>query len=120
MLVNTDCTVYRYADGGYERVYIPAVFWRDSHGVRVASGGLITVDEVLLYIPEEHAELAPRTPQKDILVRGSCPHTFDNTSATSVSASLRELNARYTAVTVTSVSDKRYGAALRHIKVVAK
>ena len=119
-MTNTDCTLYRYDDGGYERVYIPKCFWQDSCGVKISTGGFIPVDEVLVYIPEEYAEFSPRNPKKDILVRGNCSHVFDNSNEVTVSASLRKLNTEHETVTVSSVLDKLYGTSLRHIKVVAK
>ena len=120
MLTNTDCTVYRYQESGYERLYIPDCFWQDSHNVKITTGAFIQVDETLIYIPESHSKLAPRTPQKDLIVRGNCPYVFDNASDATISASLKALNYRYDVVIVTSIAYKQYGAALRHIKVVAE
>ncbi len=120
MLTNTDCTVYRFSDSGYERVYIPACFWQDSHNVKTSPGAFVSVDETLVYIPEKYSDFAPKKPQKDLLVRGNCPHVFDNTSDATISAGLRALNSHFEVVTATSVANKCYGAALRHIKVVAK
>lgn len=120
MLTNTDCTVYRHTERGYERVYIPACFWQDSHSVGLSAGGLVPADEVLLYIPEEYASRAPKTPQKDILVRGRCAYSFNNSTASTVSESLRKLTSTFATVTVVSVANKLYGTAARHIKVVAR
>lgn len=119
MLTNASCTVYHQrADGGYDREFIPACFWMDSRGASVQTGGIVPGGGVIVYFPEESApEL---TAQGDILVRGECPHLFDNTDAASVSVSRRALAAAYDIATVTDVDDKRYGTALRHIKVTAK
>lgn len=120
VLKNTDCTVYRYVDGGYMREYIPECFWHEVHGVKLSAGGFIATDEVYIYISEEHAAKAPETAQKDIVIKGNCPFAFDNTSDATVSAGLRKLKSDHSVVTVISVSDKRYGEHLRHIKVVCK
>lgn len=119
MLANASCTVYhRNADGGYDREFVPECFWMDSRGASVQTGGIVPAAGVTAYFPEKYAPKL--TAQGDILVRGECPHVFDNTDAAAVSASYRELTAAYDIVTVTEVSDKRYGIALRHIKVTAK
>lgn len=120
MLTNASCTVYhKNTDGGYDREFIPACFWMDSRGASVTTGGVVPGVGVIVYFP---ADTAPKlTAQGDILVRGDCPHVFDNTSAASISASLTALRTTYDIATATDVDDKRYGGArLRHVKVVAK
>lgn len=119
MLTNASCTVYhKRADGGYDREFVPAVFWMDSRSASVKTGGIVPGVGVIVYFPE--ATVPKLTAQGDILVRGDCPQLFDNTSPATVSASHRALTAAYDIATVTDVDDKRYGTALRHVKVVAK
>lgn len=119
MLTNASCTVYRKnANGGYDREFVPTCFWMDSRGASVKTGGVVGETGVTVYFPSRSAPTL--TAQSDILVRGDCPHVFDNTSASSISSSLRVLAAAYDIVTVASVEDKRYGATIPHIKVVAK
>lgn len=90
----------------------------DSRGASVTTGGIVSEAGVIIYIPEAHAPAL--IAQKDILVRGDCPHTFDNSSPAAISQSFEALRKAYELATVTAVDDKRYGSALRHIKVTAK
>ncbi len=119
VLTNASCTVYhKNADGGYDREFVPACFWMDSRGASVQTGGIVPGVGVIVYFPEA---VAPKlTAQGDILVRGDCPHLFDDTTAATISAGLTALRTAYDIATVTDVDDKRYGTALRHVKVTAK
>lgn len=119
VLTNGSCTVYHQAEsGGYDREFIPDCFWMDSRGASATTGGIISEAGVIVYIPEAHA---PKLiAQKDIIVRGNCPHTFDNSTPAAISQSFEALRKAYELATVTAVDDKRYGSALRHIKVTAK
>ena len=117
MLTNTDCTLYRASGIGYERIYIPAVFWMESRGAALMKGANEDVG-ITVYIPEEYADSAPKTPMKDMLVKGECKIEFDNTSEKTVSESMRDLR-NYLPAVVKAVDNKLYGTALRHIKVTA-
>lgn len=118
MLFNSSCTVYRAIEKGFERSFIPECFWQESRGASLAKGGVLEDGGVFVYIPEKYAALAPKTPQKDMLVKGDCPFEFDNSSDKTVSDSMRTLRV-YSPATVKSIDDKLYGAALRHVKVTA-
>lgn len=118
MLFNSSCTVYRAIEKGFERSFIPECFWQESRGASLAKGGVLEDVGVFVYIPEKYAALAPRTAQKDMLVKGDCPLEFDNSSEKTVSDGMRALR-EYFPVTVKSVDDKLYGTALRHVKVTA-
>ena len=119
VLTNGSCTVYHQAEsGGYDREFIPDCFWMDSRGASVPTGGIISEAGVIVYIPEAHA---PKLiAQKDIIVRGNCPHVFSGSTPAAISQSFAALREAYELATVTAVDDKRYGSALRHIKVTAK
>ena len=119
VLTNGSCTVYHQAEsGGYDREFIPDCFWMDSRGASVTTGGIISEAGVIVYIPEAHA---PKLiAQKDIIVRGNCPHVFSGSTPAAISQSFAALRKAYELATVTAVDDKRYGSALRHIKVTAK
>lgn len=119
VLTNGSCTVYHQAEsGGYDREFIPDCFWMDSRGASVTTGGIISEAGVIVYIPEAHA---PKLiAQKDIIVRGNCPHVFSGSTPAAISQSFAALREAYELATVTAVDDKRYGSALRHIKVTAK
>lgn len=120
MIYNESITVYRIQDGGgFERVFIPECFATESRGASVSQTGFADASGFVAYIPAKYAELAPKTAAKDIIVKGSCAFTFDNTSPKTVSESLKALRASADIFTVRSIDDKRYGFSLRHIKVVA-
>ena len=118
MLTNTDCTLYQASGIGYERVYIPAVFWMESRGAALMKGANVEDVGITVYIPEEYADSAPKTPMKDMIVKGECKFVFDNTSEKTVSEGMRDLRYHSPAV-VKAVDNKLYGTALRHIKVTA-
>ena len=119
VLTNGSCTVYHQTEsGGYDREFIPACFWMDSRGASVTTGGIVSDVGVIIYIPETHA---PKLiAQKDIIVRGNCPHVFSGSTPAAISQSFEALRKAYELATVTAVDDKRYGSALRHIKVTAR
>ena len=119
MLTNGSCTVYHQTEsGGYDREFIPDCFWMDSRGASVTTGGIVSEAGVIVYIPEAHA---PKLiAQKDIIVRGNCPHVFSGSTPAAISQSFARLREAYELATVTAVDDKCYGGALRHIKVTAK
>ena len=119
VLTNGSCTVYHQTEsGGYDREFIPACFWMDSRGASVSTGGVVSEVGVIVYIPEAHA---PKLiAQKDIIVRGNCPHVFSGGTPAEISQIFARLRAAYELATVTAVYDKCYGGALRHIKVTAK
>lgn len=121
MLTNADCTVYRYnkANQGFDRYYIPAVMWRESKGANVLKSGLQSIDSVTVFISAQYVKSAPKTPAKDMLVKGNCDFVFDNTSLQTVSESLKTLRAQRDFVTVSAVDEMLYGG-LPHIEVSAK
>lgn len=114
MLTNSSCTVYR--EKSFERVFIPACFWKDSRGKALVKGGMTEDAAVVVYIPETYADLAPKP--RDIIVRGKCAVEVDTTSEKAVSDGVKALRAS-DPVTVRTVEDKLYGRFCRHVKVVA-
>lgn len=114
MLTNSSCTVYR--EKTFERVFIPSCFWKDSRGKAISKGGMSEDAAVVVYIPENYAELSPKP--RDIIVRGKCAVEVDTTSEKAVSDGVKTLRAS-DPVTVRTVEDKLYGAFCRHVKVVA-
>lgn len=114
MLMNSSCTVFR--EKTFERVFIPSCFWKDSRGKAISKGGMTDDAAVVVYIPENYAELSPKP--RDILVRGKCTVEVDTTSEKAVSDGVKALRAS-DPVTVRTVEDKLYGRFCRHVKVVA-
>lgn len=119
VLTNGSCTIYHQTEsGGYDREFVPECFWMDSRGASVTTGGIVSEVGVIVYIPEAHA---PKLiAQRDIIVRGNCPHVFSGSTPAAISQSFAHLREAYELATVTAVDDKRYGSALRHIKVTAR
>ena len=119
MMVNADCTLYRYNKdtGGYDRFLIPSVYWHESKGGNTLKSGLQTVHSTTVFIYA--SDTLPETPTKDILVKGSCPFHFDNTSEKSISESFSSFRKQHKFVTVMSVDDCNFGS-LPHWEITAK
>lgn len=119
MLTNGSFTLYHLReDGGYDRAFIPECFWMDARGSSATTGAMAASRAITIYLSEKviPAEIASR----DIVVYGNCAFTFTNDTPETISQSLRELVETYEVATITEIEDKRYGSALRHIKVTAK
>ena len=138
MLVNTDCTLYRYIepqrirlidgyptiDGvrisikeGYERIYIPKAFWNDSRTTKLSKVGMVTDNSTVIYLYNK-AEI-PFISGRDFILQGDCDFEFDNTNESTMSQSLKEFKKLYRFLTVSSVNNCWYGG-LPHFEVNAK
>ena len=119
MMVNADCTLYRYNDKteGYDRFFIPSVYWHENKGGNTLKSGLQTVHGTTVFIYD--SAFLPETPTKDILVKGNCGFKFDNTSQKTVSESFSDFRKKYSFVTVMSVDDCNFGG-LPHWEITAK
>lgn len=117
MMVNVDCTLYRYENGGFVRYIIPNVYWRESKAANVLKSGLMSVDSTTVYLYND--AVVPTSPSKDMLVKGVCPFEFDNTSTQTVSQSMKTFTAQYSPVTVMSVDCMMFGG-LPHIEISAR
>lgn len=117
MMVNADCTLYRYENGGFVRYVIPKVYWRESKAANVMRSGLASADSTTVYLYDD--AVVPATPTKDMLVKGVCAFAFDNTSPQTVSQSMRMFTAQYSPVTVMSVDNMMFGG-LPHIEISAR
>ena len=119
MLKNADCTLYLYDknNGGFIRYFISDVYWHESKAQNVLKSGLSSADSTTVYL--YNTEVVPKTPSKDMLVKGDCSFEFDNTSSQTVSKSMAEFRKQFDFVTVSSVDDVRYGG-LPHIEISAK
>ena len=118
-MTNADCTLYRYNDvtQGYDRYFIPSVYWRESKGGNTLKSGLQSVHSTTVYIYDGCT--LPGTPTKDMLVKGDCPFRFDNSSPKSISESFSRFRKQHKFVTVMSVDDCNFGG-LPHYEVTAK
>ena len=68
MMVNADCTLYRYENGGFVRYVIPKVYWRESKAANVMRSGLASADSTTVYLYDD--AVVPTSPSKDMLVKG--------------------------------------------------
>ena len=119
MLKNADCTLYKYnkLSGGYTRHFISGVYWRENKAGNVLKSGLQTADSTTVYIFDD--AVLPETPTKDMLVKGNCLFEFTNTSAATISASMKTFRETNAFVTVMSIDNMMYGG-LPHIEISAK
>lgn len=119
MLKNADCTLYLYdkTTQGYERFFIPEVYWQESKAGNVLKSGLKNAHNTTVYIYSPCT--VPETPTKDMLVKGLCPFEFDNSSQKTISESMKEFRSLYAFVTVESVDNCFYGS-LPHFEISAQ
>ncbi len=119
MMTNADCTLYKYdgATGGFIRHFISGVYWRENKTGNVLKGGLQTSDSTTVYLYSDN--VVPSTPTRDMLVKGNCDYTFNNTSEQTISQSLNQFRKSYNFVTVMSVENDMFGG-LPHIEISAK
>lgn len=117
MLVNANCTLYRYENGGYQRYVIHNVYWRENKAGNVLKSGLVNADKTTIYFYTDDA--VPDSLTKDMLVKGVCEFEFDNTSQKSVSDSMKQFMSQYEYVTVMSVDNMMFGG-LPHIEISAR
>lgn len=138
MLCDTSCTVYKYNGLGYERYVIESCHWQENKASNVIKSGMQNADGLTVYIPLNciilapckiapsiyllpGAETTPSQATKDIIVKGECNFTFDNTSQQSVSESIKMLKSQCDVFTVMSIDRKLYGSEnLQHVKISAR
>lgn len=133
------CTVYKSNGNGYYRYFVPRCHWQENKARNVLKSGMQNADSVTIYIPANcmvispsnnyypsidffaNAETVPNQAAQDIIVKGECNFTFNNTNQQSVSESLREFAKSNRYHTVMSIDRKLYGSKnLQHIKISAR
>lgn len=122
MITNSDCTLYQFNGKGYDRLYISAVMWQEHRSGSVSKQGFQSADGIVIFIPKENVpKTASYNPTKDIIVKGNCNFTFDNSSEKTVSESLKALRSKHQYFTVMTIDNKLYGSqSLQHIKITAR
>lgn len=124
MFTNADITLYSCSkDGKYTRKVINNVFWDDVKQSNVIKSGITTADSVKIKIPlESIKESLPFTLMKDLIVKGVITEEIDNTSQSTISASLSALKNKYDkVVTLSVVDEKLYGSQnMQHITLSCK
>lgn len=118
-MTNADCTLYRYnkLTDGYDRFFIPSVYWHETKGDSIGKSGSDNQDSTTVYIFSRC--ILPETPAKDMLVKGNCSFYFDNTSQKSVSESFQKFRNQHRFVTVMKIADCFFGS-LPHCEISAK
>ena len=119
MLINADCTLYLFdkSTGGFKRNFISDVYWDNSKSANILKSGLRNIDSVTVYLYSD--AIKPLNLQKDMLVKGLCDFEFDNTSAKTISESMKIFREKYPDfVTVNAVDEAMFGG-LPHIEISA-
>jgi len=132
MLMNECCTIYlknkHGSFDGFDRYFIPKCHWQESEASNVLKSGLQNADGITVYVLKKDisAELetalrARKKAAQDIIIKGECNFTFDNSTQQKVSESLRALNADNDTHTIMSIDRLLYGSEdLQHYKFSAR
>ena len=128
MLTESCCTLYLRNGEGFDRHFLPACHWQERKAANVLKSGMQDADGVVVYLFEQkldeslvNALKARKQAAQDLIVKGECHFTFDNSSPQKASESLRALNASYDVHTVMSIDRLLYGSPeLRHFKLSAR
>lgn len=123
MYTNADMTLYcGDPKTGYTRKVIKRVFWQEVKQSNIEKTGLTSADSIKVFIPVESApEGLKFTTSKDMVVKGVVETEFDNTSPTTISASLTALKASHDVYTVSVADGKLYGSPrMQHYQIMAK
>lgn len=94
----------------------------------VLKSGLQNADGITVYsfVKDMSDELitvlkSRRNAAQDLIVKGECNFTFDNSAPQSASASLKQLNADYDVHTIMNIDRLLYGSdELKHFKISAR
>lgn len=122
MICTSDCTVFIALEKGFESRYIPECHWVENLSSDVLKTGQTKSDTVTVYIPSEYSAFAPKSTDRDMVVKGKCDFVFDNTDDKTVSESMREFRKQHKCFTVKEIDSKLYiySSNVSHIKVVAR
>ena len=128
MLNNEDCTLFLKNGNGFESFYISRCHWQESEASNVLKSGLQNADGITVYIfikdiDEElkHALETRRKAAQDVIVKGECNFTFDNSTPQTAAQSLKTLNADYNVHTVMHIDKLLYGSPdMQHFKISAR
>jgi hypothetical protein len=123
MYTNADITLYSCgADGKYTRKIINKIFWQEVKQSNIEKTGLTSADSVKIFIPASSApDGLNLTPIKDLIVKGETAFVFDNTSQSTIAASLTALKATNKVVAVSVADNKLYGSQnMQHYQISCK
>lgn len=118
MQTNTTATLFHLSGGNWSKSNLGDVMWQERKASNVVKTGITNADSVVVFVPTESLEV---TLAKDIIVKGECSLTIDNTSAHTQSNSLEAIMKLGTAHTITSCDECKYGSrVLWHYKLSCK
>jgi hypothetical protein len=120
MITNADMTLYSCgSDGKYTRRIINDVFWQEVKQSNVEKIGLTSADSLKVFIPSSSAPNGlDFTTSKDLVIKGGVLMEFNNTSQSTISASLTALKAAHDVYTVTVADGKLYGSQnMQHYQI---
>jgi hypothetical protein len=123
MYTNADMTLYSCSKNGkYTRKVINKVFWEEVKQSNIEKTGLTSADSVKVFIPASSVpDGLDFTTSKDLVIKGEVLTEFDNTSQSTISASLTALKASHYVYTVTVADGKLYGSpSMQHYQISCK
>ncbi|MBR2731392.1 MAG: hypothetical protein IKD72_05340 [Clostridia bacterium] len=120
MYTNTCATVYAKQNGGYRRIFLPAVFWDAVQQSNTVRSGATVTDSAALFIPFDGQRLTLQA--GDLVLPGNVGFAFDSTSEQTISESLKTLRALHGPVyAVTAFDAKLFGSrSMWHYEVSLK
>ena len=128
MLDNETCTLYIKDGNGFNAYFVERCHWQESKASNVVKSGLQNADGIIVYIFVEGLDdelksvlESRRNAAQDIIVKGECNFTFDNSTPQAAAQSLKTLNAEYDVHTIMSIDRLLYGSPdLQHFKLSAR
>ena len=125
MLTESSSAIYLYKGTGFDRYFIPECHWQESKAANVLKSGNQNADGITVYIPADvwiaNIKIGTLNTVKDIIIKGECDFTFNNSSDNAASESLKSLRENYEIHTIMNIDRKLYGMPdLQHIKISAR
>ena len=128
MLDNETCTLYIKDGNGFNAYFVERCHWQESKASNVVKSGLQNADGIIVYIFVEGLDdelksvlESRRNAAQDVIVKGECNFTFDNSTPQAAAQSLKTLNAEYDVHTIMSIDRLLYGSPdLQHFKLSAR
>lgn len=128
MLDNETCTLYIKDGNGFNAYFVERCHWQESKASNVVKSGLQNADGIIVYIFVEGLDdelksvlESRRNAAQDVIVKGECNFTFDNSTPQTAAQSLKTLNAEYDVHTIMSIDRLLYGSPdLQHFKLSAR
>lgn len=128
MLDNECCTLFLKNGNGFDPYFIERCHWQESKASNVLRSGLQNADGITVYFFESTIDddlinvlNSRRNAAQDIIIKGECNFTFDNSTQQTAAQSLKTLNSEYDVHTVMSIDRLLYGSPeMHHFKISAR